>query len=144
MHTHYWIYMSGNGTGTVALFIAISGVSSTWTNYLRSNYETAQYPSGTSAPVSISTGNNPNRLESHRKTWMRIISVEDVIISVYGRIWYFDIFRERRKRPCENFLSAFERILQPINPTLNCFIDSFRWCEDLNFAMIERIHMNII
>ena len=117
---------------------AINGVCRYLNKCLRSNYETAQYPSGTSAPglhfqpVTIQIGSS--RTE---KLELRIISVEDVAISVWKNL-ILRYFREREENVLvKNFLSAL-RDPSANQSDLKLFIDSFRWCEDLNLiAMIE-------
>ena len=104
---------------------AINGVCRYMNKCLRSNYETAQYPSGTSAPglhfqpVVIQIG--PSRAE---RLELSITSVEDVAISVWNNL-ILRYFRERENNDLvKTFLSAL-RDPSANQSDLKLFIDSF-------------------
>lgn len=104
---------------------AINGVCRYLNKCLRSNYETAQYPSGTSAPglhfqpVVIQIGTS--RTE---KLELRITGIEDVAISVWNKL-ILRYFRDRDNNILvNNFLSSL-RDPSANQSDLKLFIDSF-------------------
>ena len=121
---------------------AINGVCRYLNKCLRSNYETAQYPSSTAAPglhfqpVLIQCGSS--RTE---KLELRITGIEDVAISVWSNL-ILRYFRERENNILvRHFLSSLRNPLAS-QSDLKIFIDSFskvpfQVCTDLFYRMVR-------
>ena len=142
---HYWIYMSGNGTGTVALFVP-STVFPVLEQVPDQIMKLLNILLALRSRSPFSTGNNPNRLESHRKLeQIAYYQCWRCLALAYGRIWSFDIFVNAKKTSSWKISCLLWGILQPINLTLNCLSipsDGARiWIWS---PWSKRIHANII